>query len=131
MSFINIKEEVNGTVDVTMNEVEEEFVKKENPKASRDDSDGGSTFEEATFSFEFGADDTECGDTLYEESIEVYANPQEDGGGGSRRNVRIEFDQSGMTELIGRVLDKYGETVQEALELEDCFSSTLKDLRNN
>ena len=29
-----------------------------------------------------------------------------------------------MTELIGRILDKYGETVQEALKLDDCFSST-------
>ena len=47
-----------------------------------------------TFSFEFGADDTECGDTPDEESIEVDAYPQEDGGGGSKRNVRVEFDQT-------------------------------------
>jgi len=117
-----IKEEVNGTVDIIMSE-EEEFIKKGNAKSSHDDY-GGSTFESATFNFEFGADETECGETLDEESIEVDANPQEDGGGGSGRNVRIEFDQSGMTELIGRILDKYSETVQEALELDDCFSTT-------
>lgn len=117
-----IKEEVNGTVDIIMSE-EEEFIKKGNAKSRHDDY-GGSTFESATFNFEFDADDTECGDTLDEESIEVDANPQEDGGGGSKRNIRIEFDQSGMTELIGRILDKYGETLQEALELDDCFSST-------
>ena len=119
-----LKEEVNGTVDITMTEEEEEeFVKKGNIKLSHD-SGGDSTFEEATFYFEFGADETECGETLDEESIEVEANPQENGGGGSRRNVRIEFDQSEMTELIGRILDKYSETVQEALDLDDCFSTT-------
>jgi len=119
-----LKEEVNGTVDITMSEEEEEeFVKKGNIKLSHD-SGGGSTFEEATFYFEFGADETECGETLDEESIEVEANPQEDGGGGSGRNVRIEFDQSEMTELIGRILDKYSETVQKALDLDDCFSTT-------
>lgn len=64
-----IKEDVNGTVDGTMTE-EGGFIKKKNSKSSHDDT-GGSTFESATFSFEFGADDTECGDTLDEESIEV------------------------------------------------------------
>ena|SRR3990167_4614100 len=77
-----------------------------------------------TFSFEFGADDTECGDTLDEESIEVDAYPQEDGGGGSKKNVRIELDQNAMTDLIGRILEKYGATVQEALDLDYCFSTT-------
>lgn len=119
-----IKEEVNGTADVTMSEGEEEFIKKENAKSSHEDSGGGSTFEEATFSFEFGADDTECGDTLDEESIEVDTYPQEDGGGGSKKNVRIELDQNAMTDLIGRILEKYGATVQEALDLDDCFSTT-------
>ena len=59
---------------------------------SHDDSnDSGSTFESATFNFEFGADDTECGDTLDEEAIEVDAEPQEDGGGGSKTNVRLDL----------------------------------------
>ncbi len=120
-----IKEEVNGTVDITMTE-EEEFVKKGNSKSGHEDSSGGSTFESATFDFEFGADDTECGDTLDEESIEVDANPQENGGGGggSKRNVRIEFDQNSMTDVIARILEKNGATVQEALDLDDCFSTT-------
>ena len=120
-----IKEEVNGTVDIIMSE-EEEFIKKGNAKSSHDDY-GGSTFESATFSFDFGADDTECGDTLDEESIEVDAEPQEDGGGGSRRNIRIEFDQNEMTDIIIRILEKYGATVQEALDLDDCFSTTGGD----
>jgi len=121
-----LKEEVNGTVDITMSEEEEEeFVKKGNIKLSHD-SGGGSTFEEATFYFEFGADETECGETLDEESIEVDANPQENGGGsgGSKRNVRIEFDQNSMTDIIARILEKNGETVQEVLDLDDCFSTT-------
>ena len=122
---LEIKEEVNGTVDIIMSE-EEEFIKKGNAKSSHDDY-GGSTFESATFSFDFGADDTECGDTLDEESIEVDAEPQEDGGGGSKRNVRIELDQNAMTDLIGRILEKYGATVQEALDLDDCFSTTGGD----
>mgnify|MGYP001612724609 FL=1 len=105
---------------------EEEFIKKGNAKSSHDDY-GGSTFESATFSFDFGADDTECGDTLDEESIEVDAEPQEDGGGGSRRNIRIEFDQNEMTDIIIRILEKYGATVQEALDLDDCFSTTSGD----
>jgi len=117
-----IKEEVTGTVDVIMSE-EEGFIKKGNAKSSRDDY-GGSTFESATFSSDFGAGDTECGDTLDEEAIEVDAEPQEDGGGGSKRNVRIELDQNAMTDLIGRILEKYGATVQEALDLDDCFSTT-------
>ncbi|OHC16093.1 MAG: hypothetical protein A3K25_08380 [Planctomycetes bacterium RIFOXYB12_FULL_42_10] len=29
-----------------------------------------------------------------------------------------------MTDLIGRILEKYGATVQEALDLDDCFSTT-------
>ena len=117
-----IKEEVYGTVDVLMSE--EEFVKKGNIKLSCDDSGGGSTFEEATFNFEFGADETECGDTLDEEAIEVDAEPQEDGGGGSKTNVRLELDQNAMTDIVGRILEKYGATVQEALDLDDCFSTT-------
>src|SRR3989339_1765166 len=119
-----LKEEVNGTVDITMTEEEEEeFVKKGNIKLSHD-SGGGSTFEEATFYFEFGADETECGETLDEESIEVDANPQGDGGGGSKGNVRIELDQNLMTDVIARILEKNGTTVQEALDLDDCFSTT-------
>lgn len=117
-----IKEEVTGTVDIIMSE-EEEFIKKGNAKSSHDDY-GGSTFESATFNFEFDADDTECGDTLDEEAIEVDAEPQGDGGGGSKRNVRLEFDQNAMTDIVSRILEKYGTTVQEALDLDDCFSTT-------
>lgn len=122
-----IKEEVSGTVDVFMSEEEydEDFVKKGNSKSSHDDYDDEGTFESATFSFDFGADDTECGDTLDEESIEVDAEPQEDSGGS--RNIRIEFDQNEMTDIIGRILEKYGATVQEALDLDDCFSTTGGD----
>ncbi len=116
-----IKEDVAGTVDVTMTEEEEEFAKKD--KANLSDSNG-STFEEATFYFEFGADDTDCGDTLDEEEIEVDANPQDDGGGGSKTNVRIELDQNSMTDLIARILEKNGSIVQDALDLDDCFSTT-------
>ena len=121
-----LKEEVYGTVDITMSEEEEEeFIKKGNAKLSHDDSDdSGSTFESATFYFEFGAEDTDCGDTLDEEEIEVDANPQEDGGGGSKGNVRIELDQNLMTDVIARILEKNGTTVQEALDLDDCFSTT-------
>jgi len=121
-----LKEEVYGTVDITMSEEEEEeFIKKGNAKLSHDDSDdSGSTFESATFYFEFGAEDTECGDTLDEEEIEVDAEPQEDGGGGSKTNVRLELDQNAMTDIVGRILEKYGATVQEALDLDDCFSTT-------
>ena len=124
-----IKEEVGGTVDVFMSEEEddEDFVKKGNSKSSYDDYDDEGTFESATFSFDFGADDTECGDTLDEESIEVDAEPQEDSGGGSRRNIRIEFDQNEMTDIVSRILEKYGATVQEALDLDDCFSTTGGD----
>ena len=119
-----LKEEVNGTVDITMTE-EEEFIKTGNSKLSHDDSDdSGSTFERATFNFEFGADDTECGDTLDEEAIEVDAEPQEDGGGGSKTNVRIELDQNSMTDVIARILEKNGSIVQDALDLDDCFSTT-------
>ena len=117
-----IKEEVNGTVDIIMSE-EEEFIKKGNSKSRHDDY-GGSTFESATFNFEFDADDTECGDTLDEEAIEVDAEPQEDGGGGSKRNVRLEFDQNSLTDVVSRILEKHGVTVQEALDLDDCFSTT-------
>ena len=85
---------------------EEEFIKKGNTKSSHDDSGGGSTFESATFNFEFGADDTECGDTLDEEEIEVDAEPREDGGGGSKMNVRIELDQNSMTDVIARILKR-------------------------
>src|SRR3990167_724906 len=118
-----IKEDVAGTVDVTMTEEEEEFAKKDKVKLSDSNS---STFEEATFYFEFGAEDTDCGETLDEESIEVDSNPQENGGGGggSKRNVRIEFDQNSMTDVIARILEKNGETVQEVLDLDDCFSTT-------
>ena len=118
-----IKEHVAGTVDVTMTEEEEEFAKKDKVKLSDSNS---STFEEATFYFEFGAEDTDCGETLDEESIEVDSNPQENGGGGggSKRNVRIEFDQNSMTDIIARILEKNGETVQEVLDLDDCFSTT-------
>lgn len=121
-----IKEEVGGTVDVFMSEEEydEDFVKKGNLKSSHDDYDDEGTFESATFSFDFGADDTECGDTMDEESIEVDAEPQEDSGGSSRRNIRIEFDQNEMTDIVSRILEKYGATVQEALDLDDCFSTT-------
>ena len=119
-----LKEEVNGTVDITMTE-EEEFIKKGTIKSGSGDSDGGgSAFESATFNFEFDADDTECGDTLDEESIEVDAEPQEDGGGGSKRSVRIEFDQNSMTDVIGRILEKNGSIVQDALDMDDCFSTT-------
>lgn len=120
-----LKEDVYGTVDITMTEEgEEEFIKKGNTKSSHEDSGGGSTFEEATLSFEFGSGDTECGDTLEEETVEVDVNRQEDGGGGSKRNVRVEFDQNAMTDIVGRVLEKYGATVQDALDLDDCFSTT-------
>ena len=121
-----IKEEVSGTVDVFISEEEddEDFVKKGNSKSSHDDYDDEGTFESATFNFEFGADDTECGDTLDEEAIEIDVYPQEDGGGGSKRNVRVEFDQNAMTDIVGRILEKYGATVQEALDLDDCFSTT-------
>ncbi len=118
-----LKEGVSGTVDITMSE-EEEFIKKGNTKSSHDDSGGGSTFESATFNFEFGTEDTECGDALDEEEIEVDAEPQEDGGGGSKTNVRIELDQNSMTDVIARILEKNGATVQEALDLDDCFSTT-------
>ncbi|HHT9111817.1 MAG: hypothetical protein HZA47_09155 [Planctomycetes bacterium] len=118
-----LKEDVSGTVDITMTE-EEEFIKKGNAKSSHDDSGGGSAFESATFNFEFGTEDTECGDTLDEEEIEVDAEPQEDGGGGSKTNVRIELDQNSMTDVIARILEKNGATVQEALDLDDCFSTT-------
>lgn len=119
-----LKEDVYGTLDITMTEEEEEFVKKGNTKSSHDDSGGGSAFESATFNFEFGTEDTECGDTLDEEAIEVDAEPQEDGGGGSKTNVRIELDQNSMTDVIARILEKNGATVQEALDLDDCFSTT-------
>lgn len=120
-----LKEDVSGTVDITMTEEEEEeFVKKGNTKSSHDDSGGGSAFESATFNFEFGTEDTECGDALDEEEIEVDAEPQEDGGGGSKTSVRIELDQNMMTDVIARILEKNGATVQEALDLDDCFSTT-------
>ena len=118
-----LKEDVSGTVDITMTE-EEEFIKKGNTKSSHDDSGGGSTFESATFNFEFGTEDTECGDALDEEEIEVDAEPQEDRGGGSKTNVRIELDQNSMTDVIARILEKNGVTVQEELDLDDCFSTT-------
>ena len=118
-----LKEDVSGTVDITMTE-EEEFIKKGNTKSSHDDSGGGSTFESATFNFEFGTEDTECGDALDEEEIEVDAEPQEDRGGGSKTNVRIELDQNSMTDVIARILEKNGATVQEELDLDDCFSTT-------
>jgi len=119
-----LKEDVYGTVDITMTEEgEEEFIKKGNTKSSHEDSGGGSTFEEATLSFEFGTDDTDCGDTLDEETIEVDVNPQ-DGGGGSKKNVRIELDQNSMTDVIARILEKNGAIVQEVLDLDDCFSTT-------
>ena len=118
-----LKEDVSGTVDITMTE-EEEFIKKGNTKSSHDDSGGGSTFESATFNFEFGTEDTDCGDALDEETIEVDAEPQEDRGGGSKTNVRIELDQNSMTDVIARILEKNGATVQEELDLDDCFSTT-------
>ena len=118
-----LKEDVSGTVDITMTE-EEEFIKKGNTKSSHDDSGGGSAFESATFNFEFGTEDTECGDALDEEEIEVDAEPQEDRGGGSKTNVRIELDQNSMTDVIARILEKNGATVQEELDLDDCFSTT-------
>jgi hypothetical protein len=117
-----ITEEVNGTVDIIMNEEEEEFAKKKTVKSYYYD-DAGSPIESATFSFEFGAEDTDCGDTLDEETIEVDAEPQ-DGGGGSKRSVRLEFDQNSLADLISRILEKHGGTVQEALDLDDCFSAT-------
>src|SRR3989304_3030060 len=119
-----LKEDVYGTVDITMTEEEEEeFVKKGNTKSSHEDSGGGSTFESATFNFEFGTEDTECGDALDEEEIEVDAEPQ-DGGGGSKTNVRIKLDQNSMTDVIARILEKNGSIVQDALDLDDCFSTT-------
>ncbi len=118
-----IKEDVSGTVDITMSEEEdEEFVKKGGSKSSHEDS-GGSKFESATLNFEFEAEDTDCGDTLDEESIEVDVEPQEDSGGSSK-SVRVEFDQNSMTDVIGRMLEKNGAVVQEALDLDDCFSAT-------
>ena len=126
-----IKEEVGGTVDVFLSdeEYDEDFIKKGNSKSSYDEYDDEGTFEGATFSFDFGEDDTECGDTLYEESIEVDAEPQEDSRG--KRNIRIEFDQNEMTDIIGRILEKYGATVQKALDLDECFSTTGGDGEQN
>ena len=36
----------------------------------------------------------------------------------------MEFDQNTVTDIVGRILEKYGATVQEALDLDGCFSIT-------
>jgi len=118
-----IKDEVSGTVDVTMSE--EEFIKKVSTPSSCDDSSyDGFTFK-ATFNFELGSELSECGDPLTEESLEVKTFPQGNNAGGENLDqIRLEFDQNAVTKVIERILKKYGETVRDALDLDDCFSAT-------
>lgn len=100
-----ILEEVKGTVDVKISE--EEAIKK------------------ADFKFEVESEISECGDPLAGESFEVKTFPQDNNM--VRENpdqVRLEFDQNAMSKVVGRILRKYGETVRNALDLNDCFSST-------
>lgn len=123
-----IKEEICGTADVTMNE--EWFSKKGNaPSGPGDSSYEGVTFK-GTFKFEFGAEITECGDPLEEKCFEVKTSPQDhDAGGENLGQVRLEFDQNAMTEVVERILKKKGETVRDALGLDDCFFAT--DVESN
>ncbi|MFN3531920.1 MAG: hypothetical protein ACK41Q_05325 [Candidatus Brocadia sp.] len=118
-----IKEEICGTAVVTMNE--EGFNKKGNaPSGPGDSSYEGVTFK-GTFKFEFGAEITECGDPLDEKCFEVKTSPQDhDAGGGNLGQVRLEFDQNAMTQIVERILKKNGETVRDALGLDDCFFAT-------
>jgi hypothetical protein len=118
-----INEEVYGTVVATMRE--EVFMKKEDTSLSYVASGYDDTAFKTTFNFEFGSELTKCGDPLAEESLEVKTFPQGNNVGGENLNqVRLEFDQNAMTAVIGRILKKYGDTVRDALGLEDCFSLT-------
>ncbi len=116
-----ISEGLVGTANVTIDE--NESSKRKNAQSHRDDSGhiGGSF--KAVFNFEFESGLTECGDLLDEEGVKVKTFPQNNSTKEeSSDQIRLEFDQDAMTNVIGRVLKKYGKIVRDELSLDECFS---------
>lgn len=109
----NFKEEVSGTADIAASD------------------EGGSAFEDATLDFEFGAVETECGDTLSGETIPVYIFPQEGEGSTSSKRVYLEIDSNNLMDFVARFLEKHGSTVQDELNLGECFSTTMQTNGSN
>lgn len=119
-----VVEEVDGTVDVTMNEVKDSFIKKRNTSSIHSNSRKGVvSIQGATFKFKFESVDTECGDTLDRVTIKVDAHFQNDGVTESENHIEFDFDSAAMTDVIGRILQINGKTVQSLLNLNDCFSA--------
>lgn len=119
-----IKEELSGTVDVTMSE--EESIWKTNTLPSLGDSSYDDSTFNAAFNFEFGPKDIECGYPLNEEGAEAKVQTFPQDNNSERENLaqnRLELDQNAMSKVVERILKKYWETIQDALDLDDCFSA--------
>lgn len=80
-------------------------------------------FDEAIFNFEFGAETSECGDPLDELTVKVRSY-RENKYTIESTKFPLDISEDGMSAVIQRILNKNGNTVQNALGLDECFSMT-------
>ncbi|CAG1771571.1 hypothetical protein BAC3_01915 [uncultured bacterium] len=114
----------NGTIEI---KVADETIKEEVSGAvtisqwGHGDTNGN--FDEAIFSFEFGSETTGCGDSLDEETIRV-SSYRENKYSIKTDEFPLDLSEDGIADVIERILNKHGKTVQDAIDMDECFSIT-------
>ncbi|MCF6155775.1 MAG: hypothetical protein E3K36_11105 [Candidatus Brocadia sp.] len=80
-------------------------------------------FDEAIFKFELASEDSECGSILNAGTATVNAYRKNKYSVTSKK-FPLDLCEDGMADVLERILNKYGKTVQDALGLDECFSIT-------
>lgn len=80
-------------------------------------------FDEAILKFELVSEESECGDLLDVGTATVSAYRKNKYSVTSKK-FPLDLCEDGMAGVIERILNKYGKTVQETLDLDECFSIT-------
>lgn len=78
-------------------------------------------FDEAILKFELVSEESECG-VLLEAGTATVSSYRENKYSVTSKKFPLDLCEDGMADVIERILNKYGKTVQDALGLEECFS---------
>ncbi|MCF6155153.1 MAG: hypothetical protein E3K36_07855 [Candidatus Brocadia sp.] len=114
----------NGTIEIRVgNEIIKEEVGGQVTVSHWGHGETNGNFDEAIFYFDFGPETTECGDSLDEETVRV-SSYRENKYSVKTDDFPLDLSEDGIADVIERILNKYGKTVQNAIDIDECFSIT-------
>lgn len=122
--FAHQAENFDGTFMISgLNEEITEAVKgvAEITQWGHDETNGN--FDEAMLKFEFKSENSECGNLLDIGTVTVSAY-RENKYSITSKKFPLDLCEDGMAQVVERILNKYGKTVQNTLGLDECFSIT-------